>query len=200
MKTRMDTHFYLASRSERRVQMLRHAGFRFGIVPADIDERALADELPADFAARMALEKALAIRARGDVDRSLPVLGADTDVALDGSLLGKPRDRQDAVGMLLRLSGRTHQVHSAVAVELHGRHRVVTTCTEVVFGPVSPGDAEAYWATGEPADKAGAYAIQGLASRWVREIRGSYSGVVGLPLCETVDLLRAFGVHPEWPA
>ncbi|MGQ0501034.1 MAG: Maf family protein [Panacagrimonas sp.] len=196
----MDNHFYLASRSERRVQMLRHAGFRFGIVPADIDERALADESPADFAARMALEKALAIRARGDVDRSLPVLGADTDVALDGSLLGKPRDRQDAVGMLLRLSGRTHQVHSAVAVELHGHHRVVTTCTEVVFGPVSPGDAEAYWATGEPADKAGAYAIQGLASRWVREIRGSYSGVVGLPLCETVDLLRAFGVHPEWPA
>lgn len=176
MKTRMDTHFYLASRSERRVQMLRHAGFRFGIVPADIDERALADELPADFAARMALEKALAIRARG------------------------AEYRQDAVGMLLRLSGRTHQVHSAVAVELHGRHRVVTTCTEVVFGPVSPGDAEAYWATGEPADKAGAYAIQGLASRWVREIRGSYSGVVGLPLCETVDLLRAFGVHPEWPA
>lgn len=196
----MNHHFYLASRSERRVQMLRHAGYRFAVVPADIDESVRAAESPADFTARMALEKALAIRARGDVDRGLPVLGADTDVAVDATILGKPRDRHDAVEMLLRLSGRTHQVHSAVAVEFGGNQRVVATCTEVIFSTLSRTDAETYWASGEPADKAGGYAIQGLASRWVREIRGSYSGVVGLPLCETVELLRAFGVQPEWPA
>lgn len=194
----MKHDFYLASRSERRVQMLRQAGYRFVCVPADVDEQARAAEAPADFARRMALEKALAVQARGDVDACLPVIGADTDVALDGNILGKPRHREEAVEMLLRLSDRRHQVHSAVAITQGPRHLIAATCTEVVFGSIVRAEAETYWETGEPADKAGAYAIQGLAGRWVREIRGSYSGVVGLPLLETMELLREFGVQPRW--
>ncbi|MGQ0696745.1 MAG: Maf family protein [Panacagrimonas sp.] len=194
----MKHDFYLASRSERRVQMLRQAGYRFASLPADVDEQAYVAESPADFARRMALEKSRAVSARDDVDKTLPVIGADTDVALDGQILGKPRDRDDAVNMLLRLSDRQHEVHSAVAITRGARRLIAATCTEVVFGRIARGEAESYWDSGEPADKAGAYAIQGLAGRWVREIRGSYSGVVGLPLFETMELLREFGVQPRW--
>lgn len=196
----MKHDFYLASRSERRVHMLRQAGYCFACMPADVNEEVRAVESPADFARRMALEKALAVRARANVDTRLPVIGADTDVAVNGHILGKPRNRIDAIEMLLSLSGRGHEVHSAVAIAQGGRHLIATTCTEVVFGSIARAEAEDYWATGEPADKAGAYAIQGLATRWVREIRGSYSGVVGLPLWETLGLLREFGVPPRWPS
>lgn len=188
----MDPNFYLASRSARRVQMLREAGYRFTCLPADIPELAAPGESPAAFARRLALQKAMAVQP----PLARPVLGADTDVAIDGDILGKPRDRADAIDMLLRLSNRAHEVHSAVAVVAGERQALEATCTEVVFGRVTRAEAEAYWATGEPADKAGAYAIQGGAARWVREIRGSYSGVVGLPLYETVDLLRRFGLEP----
>lgn len=189
----MDQDFYLASRSARRVQMLREAGYRFACLPADIAEQAEPGESPAAFARRLALDKARAVRA----PLPLPVLGADTDVAIDGEILGKPRDREHAVDMLLRLSNRAHEVHSAVALVAPGREEQDATCTQVFFGRISRAEAEAYWATGEPADKAGAYAIQGGAARWVREIRGSYSGVVGLPLYETVQLLARFGVVPS---
>lgn len=189
----MQQDFYLASRSPRRVQMLRDVGLRFTSVPADLDERVLADEAPAAFAQRMALEKARRVFAAG---AGLPALGADTDVALGDRILGKPRDRDDAVEMLLQLAGRRHEVHSAVALVRSGQCEVVATCTEVVFGRISRAEAGAYWDTGEPADKAGAYAVQGLAARWVREIRGSYSGVVGLPLYETLALLARHGIHP----
>lgn len=189
----MEPDFYLASRSARRVQMLREAGYCFECLPADIPEQAAAGETPAAFARRLALEKARAVQP----PRALPVLGADTDVAIDGEILGKPRDREDAIDMLLRLSNRAHEVHSAVALVGADREELDATCTQVLFGAISRAEAEAYWATGEPADKAGAYAIQGGAARWVREIRGSYSGVVGLPLFETVQLLARFRVVPR---
>lgn len=190
----MNPDFYLASRSARRVQMLREAGYSFECLPADVPEQAAPGESPDAFARRLALEKARAVSA----SRRLPVLGADTDVALDGAILGKPRDAADAVDMLLRLSNRSHEVHSAVAlIGSDRRWEVTATCTEVFFGCIGRAEAQAYWKTGEPADKAGAYAIQGFAARWVREIRGSYSGVVGLPLYETVQLLRRFGVEPH---
>lgn len=195
----MDYDFYLASRSPRRVQMLREAGYRFACVPADVAEVAGVDESPADFARRLALDKAAAAAERDGLRAGLPVVGADTDVSIDGRILGKPRDRADAVEMLLSLSNRAHQVHTAVAVRRGDEQAVDGTCTEVVFGRISRAEAEAYWDSGEPADKAGAYAIQGIAGRWVREIRGSYGGVVGLPVYETMQLLRRFGVEPGMP-
>lgn len=188
----MDHDFYLASRSPRRVQLLREAGYRFVSVPADVPEVAGCGEAPAAYARRLALDKARAAQRR--VSAPVPVLGADTDVAVDGEILGKPRDREDAVAMLLRLSDRAHQVHSAVAVVQGDAQFIDSTCTEVHFGPITRADALAYWDTGEPVDKAGAYAVQGLAGRWVREIHGSYSGIVGLPLFETVRLLARVGI------
>lgn len=188
----MTPDFVLASRSARRVQMLHSLGYHFECRPADIDERAHAGESPQAFARRMALGKARALAATC----TLPVLGADTDVSVDGQILGKPRDAEDAVQMLLQLSDRWHQVHSAVAVIGAAGEAVRETCTEVCFGRIDRDQALAYWQSGEPADKAGAYAIQGLAGQWVREIRGSASGVIGLPLYETVELLRSVGIAP----
>jgi len=187
--------FYLASRSPRRVEMLRALGYRFESLPADVDETPLPAEAPAAFAARMAVAKARAAAARAAL--SLPVLGADTDVSVDGRILGKPAGRDDALAMLASLSGRSHQVCSAVAVISGDEALQALTVTEVQFGEVAPADALAYWNSGEPADKAGAYAIQGGAARWVRAIRGSYTGVVGLPLLETCELLASLGIRPE---
>jgi len=195
----MDYDFYLASRSPRRVQLLREAGYRFDCLPADVPEIVRPGESPADFARRLAGDKAGAVSRQLDGGRALPVVGADTDVSIDGQILGKPQDRTDAVDMLLRLSGRAHQVHTAVVVRRGVEQAIDCTCTEVFFGRITRAEAEAYWESGEPADKAGAYAIQGLAGRWVREIRGSYSGVVGLPVFETMELLRRFGVEPGLP-
>lgn len=187
--------FYLASRSPRRVELLRALGYRFECLPADVDETPLAGESPAAFAARMALAKART--AAGRAAAALPVVGADTDVSVDGRILGKPAGRDDALAMLASLSGRGHRVCSAVAVVAGERQEQALTVTEVEFGEVAADDALAYWNSGEPADKAGAYAIQGGAARWVREIRGSYTGVVGLPLLETCELLARFGIRPE---
>ncbi|HKY92226.1 MAG TPA: Maf family protein [Nevskiaceae bacterium] len=187
--------FHLASRSPRRADLLRLAGFRFDCVTADVPEAPGPGETPDRYALRLALDKARAGRARTGSD--LPVLGADTDVVVDGTILGKPRDREDAVRMLLRLSDRTHEVVSAVAVVGRSREATALSRTDVVFGPVARADAEAYWDSGEPHDKAGAYAIQGGAARWIREIRGSHSGVIGLPLFETAALLARFGVAPH---
>ena len=123
------------------------------------------------------------------------MLAADTDVAIDGEILGKPRDADDAVAMLMRLANRPHQVVSAVAVVHGARLKTVVTTTEVLFGVIDERDARAYADSGEPLDKAGAYGIQGHASRWVRAVHGSYTGIVGLPLYETAELLGRFGVH-----
>lgn len=195
----MNHDFYLASRSSRRVQLLRRAGFRFECRAADIDERAMPAEAPGDFARRMALEKARALLRRLESREVRPVLAADTDVSIDGHILGKPENRAHGIALLARLAGRVHEVHTAVAVCDGQRERVALSRTEVEFGAIRPDDAERYWSSGEPADKAGAYAIQGLASRWVRRIHGSYTGVVGLPMFETHCLLAEFGIEAGFP-
>jgi septum formation protein len=183
---------YLASRSPRRQELLRQVGLRFEVTPADVPERRAPAQSPGDYALAMALAKARAARAPGP----LPVLGADTDVVIDDRILGKPAGRADALDMLRQLAGRTHEVYSGVAVVLQDRAETALSVTRVTFGPITATQAQAYWDTGEPADKAGAYAIQGAGARFVKAIDGSYSGVVGLPLYETLDLLRGFGVAP----
>jgi septum formation protein len=188
----MGPQVYLASRSPRRQELLRQAGVRFELAEAAVDERRAPGQSPAEYAVAMALAKARAARA----PQPLPVLGADTDVVIDDEILGKPAGRDEALAMLARLSGRTHEVYSGVAVVLGARAETAVSVTRVSFGPISPQQARAYWDSGEPADKAGGYAIQGLGARFVREIHGSYSGVVGLPLYETLDLLGRFGVSP----
>lgn len=183
---------YLASQSPRRQELLRQVGVRFALADSAVDEVPQPGQAPADYAVAMAVAKARAARVPDGA--ALPVLGADTDVALGGDILGKPRDRADGLDMLRRLAHRTHQVYSAVAI-LHGeRVETALSVTDVSFGTVTPAQAETYWDSGEPADKAGGYGIQGLGAQFVKEIRGSYSGVVGLPLYETLQLLRRFGV------
>lgn len=194
----MSPQFHLASRSPRRQELLAQLGFRFDTLPADIPEQPRPGEAAADYALRMAREKAQAAWQRSG--SSLPVLGADTDVVLDGRILGKPAHRQDALQMLAALSGREHEVHSAVAVVQEGRIESALSVTRVHFGEIAPALGAAYWDSGEPADKAGAYGIQGLGAMFVREIHGSYSGVVGLPLYETCELLRRFGISALAPS
>lgn len=194
----MQPHLILASQSPRRRELLAQLGLRVLSRPADISEVPHAGEAPASYAVRMALEKAQAASRVGDLD--LPVLGADTDVVIDGEILGKPGSREQGIAMLLRLAGRAHEVYSAVAVGREEYWLTRLSVTEVHFGPISAAQAAAYWDTGEPADKAGGYGIQGLGANFVREIRGSYSGVVGLPIYETCELLRAFGIEILQPA
>jgi septum formation protein len=189
----MQAQLYLASRSPRRAELLQQLGLRFDVLPADVPEQPSPGQAPADYALAVALAKARAAAARAPLP--LPVLAADTDVSIDGRILGKPRHRDDAVAMLQELSGRTHEVCSAVVVLGGGRIESVVTMTRVRFGTIDAAAAAAYWESGEPADKAGAYAVQGGAARWVRSIEGSYSGVVGLPLYETCELLARFGVQ-----
>ena len=188
-----DIQFHLASASPRRQELLQQLGLHFDVRSADIVEHPLPNETAADYARRMALEKALATQAR--IGSSLPVLGADTDVVLDGHILGKPRDRADGLAMLALLSNREHEVYSAVAMVQGTRTEVMLSVTHVTFGVITPEAAARYWDSGEPADKAGGYGIQGLGAQFVKGINGSYSGVVGLPLFETTELLLRFGIH-----
>ncbi|SEQ23209.1 septum formation protein [Ectothiorhodospira magna] len=182
----------LASASPRRRELLDQIGVAWQAHPVDVEEIPLAGESPQDFARRMAVTKAQT--AHDALAGSWPVLGADTVVSIDGAILGKPRDRDDALAMLGRLSGRTHTVFSAVAlIHQGGCHQALST-TQVRLRELTPADRAAYWASGEPADKAGAYGIQGLGALFVAHIQGSYSGVVGLPLFETGALLRRCGL------
>lgn len=190
----MESAFYLASRSPRRRELLAQLGLHPNVDAADVDEVREPGQSPQDYALTTALKKARAVAARRP---GALVLGADTDVVLDDEILGKPRDRDHAVATLQRLAGRTHQVISAVALVQDAREVTCLTVTAVEFGPIRADQASAYWETGEPADKAGGYAIQGLAARFVRRIEGSYSGVVGLPLFETAQLLAEFGVEAQ---
>ena len=186
------TQFVLASASPRRAELLGRLGYRFRVEPSDIDESLRTKEAPADFVQRLAREKAAANGAT-----KLPVMGADTIVvAPDGTILGKPRDRADALAMLAMLSGREHQVMTAVNVRHGRRSETIMTSTTVEFASVSRAQAEAYWASGEARGKAGAYGIQGLAETFVTQIRGSYSGVVGLPLQQSISLLQLFAIQP----
>jgi septum formation protein len=164
------------------------------VVGAHVDETALRGESAPEYARRMARIKALAV---WNQDQSFPVLAADTTVVVDGDSLGKPRDRADALHMLARLSGRTHDVLTAVALATRDGVTVRMSTSNVRFRKLTPDECAAYWETGEPHDKAGAYAIQGRAAVFIESLSGSYSGVMGLPLFETVELLRAAGV-PYW--
>ncbi len=186
-------HLVLASASPRRRELLAILGVEFSVAPADIDESVLPGEDPVDYVRRMALGKAragLAAAGAGAV-----VLGADTAVVLDSHILGKPTGRDDALTMLAALAGREHRVLSAVALVAAGRAAEALSTTRVRFRAITAAEAAAYWATGEPADKAGGYGIQGRGSLFVEEIDGSYSGVVGLPLFETGGLLTQFGFN-----
>ena len=187
----------LASASPRRRELLAQLDVSFTVLPTDTDESVLSDEGPEAYVQRMALDKAAA--GLQTVQRTACVLGADTAVVTGGTILGKPRDREDAQQMLQMLSGQTHQVLSGVALMDGVRVHTVLSVTEVTFGVITPAAAAAYWDTGEPVDKAGGYAIQGRGVVFVKHIAGSYSGVVGLPLFETAELLRRFGYRPGFP-
>lgn len=180
----------LASASPRRRDLLASIGVTADVRPCHIDETPRENEAAADYVVRLAVEKAQA----ADELTSLPTLGSDTAVVLDGSVLGKPDNRTHAAEMLAALSGRSHYVLTGVAVT--GPAGLLTCCvsTQVNFREISDDEITAYWMTGEPIDKAGGYAIQGLASIFVASIQGSHSAVVGLPLFETADLLRQQGV------
>ena len=179
----------LASRSPRRADLLTSAGYDFEVAPADIDERLLDGETPAAHVRRLAREKA-ALVAR-DHPTSI-VLGADTVVVVDGVVLGKPADDADAAGMLGRLSGRTHDVLTGVALHTGNGQRCEVERTQVTFRTLIAAEIAWYVGSGEPVGKAGAYAIQGRASRFVTRIEGSYTNVVGLPISLVDHLLRAF--------
>jgi septum formation protein len=180
---------YLASASPRRSELLRQIGIAHEVRPVDVDETPRAGEPPARYALRVAEEKARALWQRLAAAERRPVLAADTTVALGATILGKPADRDDAVRILSALSGRTHEVHTAVAV-VHEGGADVRVCTSAVsFRALEVAEIERYWATGEPADKAGGYAVQGLGAVFIRHLAGSYSGVMGLPLYETWELL-----------
>ena len=180
----------LASGSPRRVELLRAAGFVFEVRPPGVDERVLPGEDPAAHVIRLAREKA---QQAGCGHPDTVVLAADTVVVIDGLVLGKPADDEDAVAMLRRLSGRTHDVLTGVAVCANGATSAALERTAVRVVPLSEADIAWYVSTGEPRDKAGAYAIQGLASRFVDRIEGSYSNVVGLPVALVSQMLKNAG-------
>lgn len=189
----MSLPLILASASPRRRELLASIGVTPWVRPVDIDETPGAEEAPLAYVTRLAREKAAAAEAApGQV-----VLGADTVVVLGERILGKPRDRADGLAMLAALAGGEHRVITAVAVNGPAGRLECAVTTRVWLREIATAEAEAYWASGEPADKAGGYAIQGLASIFVSRLEGSYSAVVGLPLFETAELLRRQGL-PLW--
>jgi septum formation protein len=193
--TQLDRSIYLASRSPRRQELLAQIGVRFETMEIDVDESVLSGEEPRAYVERLARAKAEAGWQRVERDNlpRAPVLGADTTVAVDGRILAKPADDRDAAEMLAALSGRLHEVLTAVAVKHDSRLESAISVSEVRFKTLSREEIARYVATGECEDKAGAYGIQGHAARFVAELRGSFSGVVGLPLYETAQLLDRIG-------
>jgi septum formation protein len=185
---------YLASGSPRRRELLTQIGVPFLSQIVPIDENPLPDELPVAYVERLARAKAQAGLAALSQPLDAVVLGADTAVVLDGRILGKPADAAEAQATLTALSGRSHQVLTAVALASPTRVAVRVVSSQVSFRPLRAEEIAAYWASGEPQDKAGSYAIQGLAAVFVSQLQGSYSAVVGLPLCETAELLEEFAI------
>jgi len=191
--------FVLASASPRRAELLKAAGFTFETLPVEVDERPRPDEPPAAYVRRLAAEKSA--RALGVVsgvspvaaDQDVVVLGADTAVIVDGEILGKPRDDDDARAMLWRLSARQHEVVTGLSLRNAADEVGRVEATSVWFAPLTPDAVAWYVSTGEGRDKAGAYAIQGFGSRFIPRIEGSYSNVVGLPVATVADLLRQLG-------
>jgi septum formation protein len=199
----LEPRIYLASRSPRRRELLTQIGVRFELlmfrgVPRedpDVDEAVLPEETPEDYVVRVTMAKAQAgvrrIRERHLIPH--PVLAADTTVEIDGSVIGKPEHEADAVAILQRLSGRVHRVLTAVALSYEGHTEYLLNASEVRFRSLGQDEIKRYVASGEPLDKAGAYGIQGRAAVFIEEIKGSYTGIMGLPLYETALLLRRFG-------
>jgi septum formation protein len=205
--TQLDRSIYLASRSPRRRELLAQIGIRFHLLlfrdrpetDPELDEAPLAGETPRVYVERVARAKAQAGWQRME-QRNLPraaVLSADTTVAVDERIFGKPADRREAADMLAALSGRRHEVLTAVAVRHDEQMECVLSASEVEFKPLSAEEIRQYVATGECDDKAGAYAIQGRAAQFISELRGSFSGVMGLPLFETVQLLERIGAQRD---
>ena len=182
-------YLHLASSSPRRHEILNSLGLSFTAAGVDVDEQRLPDEGPEAMVLRLAALKANA----ADVDATV-ILGADTAVVLENLVFGKPHDEADALAMLAALSGRRHEVMTGVAVVADGNLQTALSVTTVQFREIRPDEAQRYWQSGEPRDKAGAYAIQGLGGAFVESISGSYSGVVGLPAFETAQLLRNAGL------
>jgi septum formation protein len=187
---------HLASSSPRRRELLTALGLNFSYDGVAIDESPLPGEAASDMVLRLATGKARAAYDSGEY--SVPVLGADTLVVLDDRVFGKPKSKEEALNMLASLSGTTHQVLTGVALMANGELQTALSVTEVQFREIHPDEAEAYWQSGEPAGKAGGYAVQGLGGVFVSAINGSYTGVVGLPVFETAGLLRRAGI--ELPA
>lgn len=185
----------LASASPRRRELLAQIGIECAAHPVNLDEIADPGENARDYVQRLALAKARACRDLGTTPDDAVFLGSDTAVVVDGGILGKPEDREHAFAMLRRLSGREHDVMTAVALVQGQREAVRISASRVGFAELSEKTIAAYWETGEPADKAGAYGIQGHAAAFIHHVSGSYSGVVGLPLFETVELLGEFGIE-----
>jgi len=201
--TTLEPHIYLASQSPRRRELLTQIGIRFNLllfrgdtrVDPEIDEVPLPGELPEAYVQRVAAAKArqgMYLQSLRHLP-ALPVLAADTTLDVDGEIIGKPRDNPEATAILERLSGRTHRVLTAIALAHQTRLETRLSISEVRFRALTDIEIQRYVASGEPRDKAGAYGIQGRAAIFVEEIRGSHSGIVGLPLCETALLLRSFG-------
>ncbi|CAG8998854.1 MAG: dTTP/UTP pyrophosphatase [Candidatus Celerinatantimonas neptuna] len=182
--------FYLASTSERRVQLLGLLDYQFRRIDGTIDERIFDGEMVHDYVLRMALNKARCGLEK--VSSGHPVLGADTVISCDGGILGKPQDQHQSLQMLRRLSDRTHQVLTAVAVVTNTREQHCIVTTDVTMRAISDDEMIRYWHSGEPVDKAGSYAIQGIGGKFIASIHGSYSAVVGLPLVESEYLLKKF--------
>lgn len=187
---------YLASRSPRRAELLQQMGVLFTVVPADIDETPHAMERSDAYVKRLAIEKAQAGYALvlQKAWFEMPVLAADTTVSIDGEILFKPQDDEDAYRMLSLMSGRWHEVHTGIAVAQSGHVAMEISSTMVLMDDLSDAVIRAYIATGEPKDKAGAYGIQGIAGSLIKRIEGSYSGVMGLPVYETAKLLKHAGI------
>lgn len=192
---RVNTGFiYLASQSPRRAELLRQLGLEFEIVTAPVEECVLPDESPEQYVQRVARDKAdAAVRKLSGRPQAL-LLAADTEVVVDRVVLGKPGNREEGLAMLGRLAGRSHHVLSAVALWTPAGLKQALSVSRVQFREISAAEAAAYWDTGEPADKAGGYAIQGLGAVFVKQLAGSYSGVMGLPLFETAELLSQAGL------
>lgn len=182
---------YLASRSPRRAELLQQIGVDFTVKAIDIDETRAETESAAEYVCRMAATKARIVAEQMDKQREpCTVLAADTTIALDGDTIGKPADREQCCKILKQLSGRQHLVLTAVALAVRGKVTLRLSQNRVSFRSLSESEIESYCATGEPMDKAGAYAIQGKAAIFIEHLEGSYSAVMGLPLCETAELLQ----------
>lgn len=186
---------YLASKSPRRAELLARLGVRFGVLDLDLPEHRQPNEAAEEYVRRVAREKAGAGLLTVMAAPGAVVLGADTEVILDDDVFGKPVDADDATAMLRRLSGRVHRVVTAVSLVDAGREAQAVSVSEVEFADLEDDEIDAYVASGDPMGKAGAYAIQGGAERFVRHLSGSFSGVMGLPLFETSRLLKSFGVQ-----